>query len=171
MSLKTGFCSAVLLLAGLIGWGAEARTETDGTWRFFHDQSNYPVLEFLEGDKVLLKFVVGRTYSIWVAYPGTDAKPETEATVRIVTDQRTWDLQGFLTKGHPFKTENPDAIYWHQWDMGFDRTKVNAATMSDAFGELLGSIADSKKLVLSTDAGDVTLPPVTVPELRSKFSL
>jgi VCBS repeat-containing protein len=170
-SIRISLIATATLLAGLVGWYGGLSCEEKGSWSFSREARDHPVLDFKQGEKVLFEVTVGRAYAIWLAYPGPKQKAVAEKTIKIMTDHRTWDMKGEVTNEHSFNPEGEELTYWYQWDMGLDRSKVDFDKIDDAFKEFLGTIANSKRIVISTDAGDLTLPTITVSGLLGKFGM
>lgn len=164
-----GLVGGIMLMLSL-GAVRSAAAEETGSWRFEKDAGDHPSLEYLQGDKVIFDISVGRAISLWVAYPGP-SQPDGKATITIVTASKKWKMKGELTNDHDFKGFDERATYFLQSDMGLSRPKPEFNNLTRRFNDFINSMAASKKITISTEAGDVILPKITIAKLRQRFGV
>jgi hypothetical protein len=159
--------SMLMLSMGIIG---SAAAEQKGSWHFERESRGHPQLIYREGSKVVFYLGVGRAVGLWIAYPGPPQK-EGETTITITTASKKWTMKGELTNDHSFKRDDERATYFLQWDMGLDRPSPEFENLSRRFNEFVDALVASKQIVISTAAGSVNLPRITVSNVRRRFGV
>jgi hypothetical protein len=155
------------LSMGLIGSTA---AEQKGSWHFERDPRDHPELEYRQGSKVIFYLGVGRAIGLWIAYPGPP-QPDGETTITITTASKKYVMKGELTDNHDFKSGEERTTYFFQDDMGLSRRSPEFENLSRRFNEFIDSLVASKQIVISTEAGNVTLPKITITNLRKLFGV
>jgi hypothetical protein len=159
------------LSIGVIGFaGAQDGAAGKGSWHLEKDTRDQPSLEYWEGDKVIFDIGVGRAVGLWIAYPGSP-QPDGSATITIQTSSRTWMMKGELTNDHSFNRGNERTTYFLQWDMGLSRPKPEFDNLTRIYNKFIDSLVTSKRIVIVTKAGTITLPRIDVKDARKQMRI
>lgn len=159
--------SMLVLSIGVVG---SAAAEDKDSWHFEKDSRDHPSLQYRQADKVIFQIGVGRAVGLWIAYPGPP-QPDGDATITIQTSSRKWTVKGELTNDHSFNRGNERATYFLQWDMGLSRPKPEFENLTRLYNNFIDALVASKKIVIVTKAGTITLPKIDVKGARRQMRI
>ena len=81
------------------------------------------------------------------------------------------DGEGELTNDRTFNRGNERATYFLQWDMGLSRPKPELNNLTRVYNKFIDSLVASKKIVIITEAGILTLPKIDVKGVRKEMRI
>lgn len=160
--------ASVVITAPLSSAQDKPASPAQGHWRFEKDAADAPNLSFVRDGKVIFLLRAGREISIWIAWPGALQKPG-KAQVTIQTSSRRWKMNGELATEEQGGTQS---TYFVQRDMGLTDRKKRFGDLALRYNRFMeGLTGATSDITITTKAGVVTLPPVTIPDAKQQMQL